>query len=111
VNYTQFQTHVLDRPWNRGRVVLIGDAAHVCPPTLAQGAAMAFEDAAVLGELVAGSDEVDDQLWTAFMDRRLARASAVVEASNQLAQWLLERVQGDTPGLIGRTATMLAEPA
>ena len=39
VNYTWFETHVLDAPWNRGRVVLIGDAAHTCPPTIAQGGA------------------------------------------------------------------------
>src|SRR5829696_4190219 len=26
INYTWFETHVLDAPWNRGRVVLIGDA-------------------------------------------------------------------------------------
>ena len=39
-------------PWNRGRVVLIGDAAHACPPTLAQGGSQALEDAAVLTELL-----------------------------------------------------------
>ena len=34
--------------WSRGRVVLVGDAAHATAPTLAQGAAMALEDALVL---------------------------------------------------------------
>ena len=43
-------------PWNRGRVVLIGDAAHACPPTLAQGGAQALEDAAVLSELLLSRD-------------------------------------------------------
>lgn len=33
-----------------GRVVLLGDAAHAMSPHLAQGGAMAIEDAAVLGE-------------------------------------------------------------
>lgn len=111
VNYTAFRTHVLPAPWNRGRVVLIGDAAHTCPPTLAQGAAMAFEDAAVLAELLLSSDAVTDGLWEAYLSRRLPRASAVVEASNQLAQWLLDHERGDVPGLMGRITAMLAHPA
>lgn len=32
------------RPWYHGQVVLVGDAAHGCPPFLGQGSAMAFED-------------------------------------------------------------------
>jgi len=42
---------VLDR-WSQGPVVLVGDAAHATTPTLAQGAAMSFEDAVVLGEVL-----------------------------------------------------------
>ncbi len=37
VNYTWFTQHLVPAPWNRGRVVIIGDAAHSCPPTIAQG--------------------------------------------------------------------------
>ena len=111
VNYTWFETHVLDVPWNRGRVVLIGDAAHTCPPTLAQGAAQALEDAAVLAELLLAHDAVDDVLWTAFTDRRLPRATEVVNASVQFGQWLLDRERGDVPGLMGRIAQLLTEPA
>ncbi len=99
VNYTWFETHVLPAPWNRGRVVLIGDAAHSCPPTLAQGAAQALEDAAVLAELLLARDALDQPLWDAFTARRFDRAKTVVDASNQLGQWLLDHVQGDVPGL------------
>jgi 2-polyprenyl-6-methoxyphenol hydroxylase-like FAD-dependent oxidoreductase len=111
LNYRHFEHHVLPAPWNRGRVVLIGDAAHICPPTLAQGAAMALEDAAVLAELLVARDAVDQQLWDDFTGRRFARAGAVVAASMQLAQWLLDHERGDVPGLIGRTMGMLTEPA
>ncbi len=52
VNYTWFTHHVVDGPWHRDRVVLAGDAAHSCPPTLAQGAAQALEDATVLADEV-----------------------------------------------------------
>ncbi len=51
-NYTWFTKHIIETPWNRGRVVLIGDAAHSCPPTIAQGAAQGVEDAFVLTELL-----------------------------------------------------------
>jgi 2-polyprenyl-6-methoxyphenol hydroxylase-like FAD-dependent oxidoreductase len=111
LNYRHFEHHVLPAPWNRGRIVLIGDAAHICPPTLAQGAAMALEDAAVLAELLIRHDRVDQRLWDAFTERRFERAGAVVAASMQLARWLLDHEQGDVPGLIGRTMGMLTEPA
>jgi 2-polyprenyl-6-methoxyphenol hydroxylase-like FAD-dependent oxidoreductase len=111
VNYTWFETHVLPAPWNRGRVVLIGDAAHSCPPTLAQGGAQALEDAAVLAELLLAADVLDDQLWDAFHSRRVPRAQAVVDASNQLGQWLLDHEQGDVPGLMRRITTLVSQPA
>ncbi len=48
--------HLYDRPaaeaWVKGRVALLGDAAHPMLPYLAQGAAMAIEDAAVLAQQV-----------------------------------------------------------
>jgi 2-polyprenyl-6-methoxyphenol hydroxylase-like FAD-dependent oxidoreductase len=111
VNYTWFESHVLPAPWHRGRVVLIGDAAHACPPTLAQGAAQALEDAAVLAELLLGAYRLDDGLWQAFTDRRFARASTIVEASLQLCRWLLAHERGDVPGLMHRIAHLVAEPA
>jgi len=111
VNYTWFETHVLPAPWHRGRVVLIGDAAHSCPPTLAQGGAQALEDAAVLAELLIDRPVIDDALWAAFTGRRFERATAVVEASNQLGQWLLDGVEGDLPGLMGRVFALVSQPA
>jgi 2-polyprenyl-6-methoxyphenol hydroxylase-like FAD-dependent oxidoreductase len=107
VNYTWFETHVVPAPWNRGRVVIIGDAAHVCPPTVAQGGAQALEDALVLTELLTHRDLVNEELWQEFMDRRFARASEVVEASLQLGRWLQDGVRGDVPGLMHRVATLV----
>jgi 2-polyprenyl-6-methoxyphenol hydroxylase-like FAD-dependent oxidoreductase len=111
VNYTWFETHVLDAPWNRGRVVLIGDAAHTCPPTIAQGGAMGLEDAVVLAELLTERDTVDQDLWDAFTARRFERATTVVDASNQLAQWQLDHVQGDVPSLMRSIAVLTSQPA
>lgn len=111
VNYTWFETHLLPAPWNRGRVVFIGDAAHTCPPTIAQGGAQALEDAKVLAELVTTRDALDDDLWQAFHDRRIPRATQVVDASNQLAQWQLDHVQGDVPGLVAKVTALVSQPA
>ncbi|WP_226343949.1 FAD-dependent monooxygenase [Agilicoccus flavus] len=109
VNYTKFETHVVPDAWHRGRVVLAGDAAHSCPPTIAQGAAMALEDAAVLAEILTAADDFDDALLRAYADRRLPRAGAVVEGSVQLGDWLLAHERGDVPGLMGRISGMLAQ--
>ena len=40
-------------PWSRGRVVLVGDAAHGMPPFMAQGANQGLEDALVISTLIA----------------------------------------------------------
>ncbi|MEC3975478.1 FAD-dependent monooxygenase [Amycolatopsis sp. H20-H5] len=111
VNYTWFEFHLLDGPWHRGRVVLIGDAVHCCPPTLAQGAAQALEDAAVLAELLLAADEVGDGLWAEFTARRLDRARSVVDASVQLCRWLLAGERGDVPGLMAGISERVAVPA
>ncbi len=111
VNYTWFETHVLPAPWNRGRVVLIGDAAHTCPPTIAQGGAQALEDAYALTDLLLTREVLDQDLWDAFTERRFERAKTVVDASNQLAQWQLDHVQGDIPGLMRSIAVLTSQPA
>jgi 2-polyprenyl-6-methoxyphenol hydroxylase-like FAD-dependent oxidoreductase len=110
INHTWFESLLVDRPWNRGRVVLIGDAAHACPPTLAQGAAQCLEDAAVLAELLLTAGTLDQALFDAFMDRRYERAKAVVEASLQLAAWQLKPTpDADMPGLMARITALVAE--
>ncbi|MEU9596627.1 FAD-dependent oxidoreductase [Streptomyces sp. NPDC048109] len=110
VNYTWFDRMLVEGAWHRGRVVLVGDAAHCCPPTLAQGAALSLEDAWVLSRMLTGSDAWDDALFQAYYERRVARVRPVVEASVQIGQWQLDGVRdADVPGLMGRTMTMLRE--
>jgi 2-polyprenyl-6-methoxyphenol hydroxylase-like FAD-dependent oxidoreductase len=111
VNYTWFTSHLIDGPWNRGRVVLVGDAAHSCPPTIAQGGAQAAEDALVLCDILSRAETVDDVVWAEFTERRFERARTIVEASVQLGQWQLDHEQGDVPALIGRIAALTSVPA
>ncbi|MBD3943560.1 FAD-dependent monooxygenase [Microbacterium sp. NEAU-LLC] len=111
-NYTWFTQHLIEGPWNRDRVVVIGDAAHTCPPTIAQGAAQGLEDALVLTELLTSRDAVDQRLWDDFHARRLPRAKAVVEASVQLGQWQIDGDRdADAGGLIFGIAQQMAQPA
>src|SRR6185295_14263229 len=70
------------RAWHADRVVLLGDAAHAMPPFLAQGAAMAIEDAAVLATMMAGSENVPGALG-AYVRQRQARVAAVAAASRR----------------------------
>lgn len=50
----------------RGRVALLGDAAHAMTPNLGQGACQAIEDAVVLGALCAGATDLSAQLPAAL---------------------------------------------
>ncbi|MER7174343.1 FAD-dependent oxidoreductase [Streptomyces mesophilus] len=113
VNYTWFDRLLVEGSWHRGRVVLVGDAAHCCPPTLAQGAALSLEDAWVLAQMLTATEDAgdwDDALLQAYYERRIARVRPVVEASVQIGQWQLDGVRdADLPGLMGRTMTMLRE--
>ena len=110
INYTKFETHVVPAPWHRGRVVLVGDAAHSCPPTVAQGAAMALEDAWVPSELLGGdSDQSIEEVLEGYTARRLPRARVVVEGSVQIGEWLMSGERGDVPGVMGRISSMLTE--
>jgi 2-polyprenyl-6-methoxyphenol hydroxylase-like FAD-dependent oxidoreductase len=111
INYTRFESHLLLPPWNRGRVVLIGDAVHTCPPTIAQGAAMALEDAAVLADVVLAADGLDQHAFDAFTSRRYDRVRTVVEESVQLGQWMLDGVEGNVPALMGKVMGLVSQPA
>ncbi|WP_327659727.1 MULTISPECIES: FAD-dependent oxidoreductase [unclassified Streptomyces] len=110
INYTWFDRMLVEGSWHRGRVVLVGDAAHCCPPTLAQGAALSMEDAWVLTQMLSAADTWDDALFQAYYERRIARVRPIVEASVQIGQWQLDGVRdADVPALMGRTMTMLRE--
>ena len=63
---------VAHRPWVRGRVVLVGDAAHAMSPNMAEGAGMALEDALVLADTVAAGRPLEQ-----FEARRRPRVGFV----------------------------------
>jgi 2-polyprenyl-6-methoxyphenol hydroxylase-like FAD-dependent oxidoreductase len=71
--------------WSRGRVTLLGDAAHPMTPNLGQGACMAIEDAVVLARCLHESDDLSAAL-AAYAAQRLQRTSHMVKSSWQLGR-------------------------
>ena len=82
--YSPAEQVLLPQPWYVGRALLIGDAAHAGMPHLAQGAAMALEDAYVLDELV-GRQLPAPVLMESFMQRRYERCLYSQRASLAIA--------------------------
>ena len=67
--------------WSTNRVTILGDAAHATIPYLAQGAAMAIEDGAVLMRALKKEKLVSDALKL-YERNRIDRTARVVEASD-----------------------------
>ncbi|WP_422740451.1 FAD-dependent oxidoreductase [Micromonospora sp. WMMD729] len=65
----------------RGRVALLGDAAHAMTPNLGQGACQAIEDAVVLGVVCADGAAGLPAALTAYDEQRRGRTQAVARAS------------------------------
>ncbi|GAA4836453.1 FAD-dependent monooxygenase [Saccharopolyspora rosea] len=86
VVYRPVDNILLPAPWHRGRVLLIGDAAHGTSPHCGQGGAQAIEDGVVLAEEIAKQAPVE-QVLASFMQRRFARCKTVVEGSERIGRW------------------------
>src|SRR5262249_4754166 len=71
-----------------GRVVLLGDAAHPMLQYFAQGACMALEDAACLGEAVAGAGDDMHAAFTAYNRRRAPRTGRVQLSSRLIGEYI-----------------------
>ena len=71
-------------PWVSGRLALLGDAAHAMTPFLAQGGAMAIEDAAELADCLYGlADAEVPSALLAYQAARRPRVARVAEASRR----------------------------
>ena len=75
---------IYDRPplasWGRGRITLVGDAAHPMTPFLGQGGCQALEDAVALGVAVRSTSDVPTALHQ-YERSRIARANRFVRRS------------------------------
>ena len=80
-----FKWALFDRPplarWTRGRVTLLGDAAHPMLPYMAQGASQSIEDGFVLARCLAADRDDPPRALEAYAARRRERAAAIQNAS------------------------------
>jgi 2-polyprenyl-6-methoxyphenol hydroxylase-like FAD-dependent oxidoreductase len=76
---------MMNAPWHRGRVVLLGDAVHATTPHLASGAGIAVEGAVVLAEELAHCHFLEGAL-ASYAGRRYDRARLVVKSSMRLGE-------------------------
>jgi len=83
--YVPIEEVILPLPWHKGRVALIGDAAHASSPHIAQGAAMAVEDAVVLAELLSQDAGISRAL-SEFERRRFPRCKFVQDLSRKTGE-------------------------
>ncbi|MPT17290.1 MAG: FAD-binding protein [Pseudomonas sp.] len=110
VVYKPLEAVFVDEPWYRGRVVIIGDAAHATTPHLGQGAGMAIEDAWVLGEELTSNGSVAEQL-TRFMKRRYERCKYIAEKSLLAGEREIARDSSfDRAGLVKEMLEVTAQP-
>jgi 2-polyprenyl-6-methoxyphenol hydroxylase-like FAD-dependent oxidoreductase len=105
-----FETILVPAPWNQGRVVLMGDAAHAMTAHIAQGAAMAIEDAVVLTEELKTQTDIHIAL-ARYNGHRVDRVSQLVGMSRQICEWERNHDPGaDVMGVTVASMKLAAQP-
>jgi 2-polyprenyl-6-methoxyphenol hydroxylase-like FAD-dependent oxidoreductase len=83
--FTAVEEVAMPLPWHRGRVLLIGDAAHASTPFMGQGGAMAMQDAVVLTDALSAHKTLEKVL-TAFGAARIPVCEFVQNASRAVGK-------------------------
>jgi salicylate hydroxylase len=76
------------RRWSKGRVTLLGDAAHPTLQYLAQGANMAIEDGVVLAEKISAAGNDCGRAFLAYQRERMNRTARVVLSSRFFGEYI-----------------------
>jgi 2-polyprenyl-6-methoxyphenol hydroxylase-like FAD-dependent oxidoreductase len=74
--------------WHRGRVMLVGDAAHASSPMMGQGGCMAMEDACMLADELRTAGARVESAVANYIRRRKPRVKWVQQQSMALAEIL-----------------------
>jgi salicylate hydroxylase len=108
VRWALFDRAPLQR-WSRGRVVLMGDAAHAMLPHQGQGANQTVEDAVVLADCLASADAGEHEAAFARYETTRARRTARVQAISRRTVRLLHLPPGRRRGARDRELATLPE--
>ncbi len=81
--------------WSSGRVTLLGDACHPMTPFMAQGAAMAIEDAVVIGRALTDVARSDVARRLTAYERARKERTARVQIGSRGNEWLKEGGNAD----------------
>jgi salicylate hydroxylase/6-hydroxynicotinate 3-monooxygenase len=93
--------------WSDGRVVLLGDACHAMTPYMAQGAATAIEDAAILARCLKAVDGEDIEGALAHYEAHRKPRTSRIQAISSANTWM-RGGDGDTSWLYGYDACSVA---
>jgi naringenin degradation protein FdeE len=89
IDYRPLANLLVPAPWNRGRVVMIGDTVAATTPHLASGAGIGIESGIVLAEELANNDVLQTAL-DRFHARRWERCRMVIQNSERLCRIEIE---------------------
>ncbi|MBZ0163123.1 MAG: FAD-dependent oxidoreductase [Notoacmeibacter sp.] len=92
IDYRPLGNLLVPAPWNRGRVILIGDTVAATTPHLASGAGIGIESGIVLAEELGRAESLQEAL-DRFHARRWERCRLVIENSEKLCR--IEMENGD----------------
>lgn len=81
------------RAWHRGRIVIVGDAAHAPTPTSGQGASLAIEDTVVLAKRLR---DLPDPAFARFEEARRPGVERIVK-------WTARTNRSKAPGPVGQS--------
>lgn len=110
IDYRPLANLLVPTPWNRGRLVMIGDTVAATTPHLASGAGIGIESGIVLGEELASNADLQVAL-DRFHERRWERCRMVVENSGRLCQIEIDGGDKAEHASIMKTSMMtLAQP-
>lgn len=110
IDYRPLANLLVRMPWNKGRLVMIGDTVAATTPHLASGAGIGIESGIVLADELAANDDLQTA-FDVFHKRRWERCRMVVENSASLCN--IEINGGDKvehSKLMGQSLKALEQP-
>ena len=101
---------IADKPWHKGRIVLIGDAVHAVTPHLGQGAAQAIEDGVVLAEELDNQSDIESAC-AAYTARRYDRCKLIVDTCVAIGRWEMDNsIEFDHQGETQKVLEEMVKP-